>query len=306
VLDGIAQNHQSNMVVVRYHCWWPSASDPFYTANPTENAARVNYYGADYTPHAYIDGLIDAGYQTGSWDNLATQRASVSSPLTIELSGYYLRGSRTGNIRAHITNTSTGTVTGVVQFGVWESRCRFSAPNGETIHNNLMRDMLPTATGQAISIPPFSSVDTSRAFTVSSSWNADTCYAVCFVQNNSTKEIYQSGKVWVRDLPNTGVETAPIERPMDFVSLSAAEPTPFKSSTRISYGLPSEGPVSLSVFNFLGARMKTLISGTRPAGSHSVVWDGRDNRGTRVPGGVYFFELKTPYKTLTTRTVVVR
>jgi len=109
----------------------------------------------------------------------------------------------------------------------------------------------------------------------------------------------------VRTLPS-GVETAPVERPMDFVSLSAAEPTPFKHQTRISFSLSQEGPVSLSVFNLLGARVKTLISGTRPAGSHSVVWDGRDNRGARVPGGVYFFELKTPYKTLTTRTVVVR
>lgn len=52
--------------------------------------------------------------------------------------------------------------------------------------------------------------------------------------------------------------------------------------------------------------MNTLVSGTRPAGSYPVVWDGRDHRGARVPGGVYFFELKTPYKTLTTRTVVVR
>ena len=108
----------------------------------------------------------------------------------------------------------------------------------------------------------------------------------------------------MRNLP-LGVEISPVVEPATGIWLSVAEPTPFKDRTRISFSLPQEGPVGLSVYNLLGARVTTLVSGTRPAGSHSVVWDGRDNRGAHVPGGIYFFDLKTPYKSLTTRTVVV-
>jgi hypothetical protein len=198
--------HFRDMVIVRYHCWWPSSSDPFYTFNSTENAARVNYYGADYTPHGVIDGDTSANYASNNWDALVTARAQVSSPLTIALTATYNSGNRQGTVNAHITNTSTGTVSGVVQFGLFESGCVYAAPNGEQIHNNLMRDMLPDANGQAISLAAGASLDTSRAFTVSSSVAADSSYLVCFVQNASTKEIYQGAKIYIPpDMPSLWV-----------------------------------------------------------------------------------------------------
>jgi hypothetical protein len=174
-------------------------------------------------------------------------------------------------------------------------------------------DTLRMQVGDTVTIGGNATLDRGVNFWARPSWNADSCRLVVFIQKDTviygadtTKPIYQGSKIWIRTLPQSGVETAPIERPMDFVSLSAAEPTPFKDKTRISFSLPQEESVSLGVYNLLGARVNTLVSGTQTAGSHSIVWDGRDDRDARVPGGVYFFELKTPYKTLTARTVVVR
>jgi len=34
------------------------------------------------------------------------------------------------------------------------------------------------------------------------------------------------------------------------------------------------------------------VAGTREAGRHAVHWDGRDDGGQKVAGGVYFYRLK--------------
>jgi hypothetical protein len=39
--------------------------------------------------------------------------------------------------------------------------------------------------------------------------------------------------------------------------------------------------------------VKTLLSGPVEAGSHEVVWTGRDDRGLEVTSGVYFYRLAT-------------
>ena len=37
--------------------------------------------------------------------------------------------------------------------------------------------------------------------------------------------------------------------------------------------------------------MKQLVSEQLSAGKHSVVWDGTDEKGNKVPSGVYFYKL---------------
>jgi flagellar hook assembly protein FlgD len=41
----------------------------------------------------------------------------------------------------------------------------------------------------------------------------------------------------------------------------------------------------------MGQRIRTLINSQRSSGSHTVVWDGRDNQGREVASGVYFYEI---------------
>jgi flagellar hook assembly protein FlgD len=37
--------------------------------------------------------------------------------------------------------------------------------------------------------------------------------------------------------------------------------------------------------------VRQLVSGVRPAGSHAVDWDGRDDHGRDLPTGTYFYRL---------------
>jgi hypothetical protein len=74
--------------------------------------------------------------------------------------------------------------------------------------------------------------------------------------------------------------------------LSANYPNPFNPSTTIRYGIPQDGPVSLVIYNILGQQIRTLVDTPMMAGRYSVVWDGRNQSGTTLSSGVYFYRLQ--------------
>lgn len=69
-------------------------------------------------------------------------------------------------------------------------------------------------------------------------------------------------------------------------------PNPFNPSTSIRFSLASPGRVDLEIFNSIGQKVRTLISESRPAGTHNVVWDGKNDHGMPVSSGVYIARLK--------------
>jgi hypothetical protein len=68
-------------------------------------------------------------------------------------------------------------------------------------------------------------------------------------------------------------------------------PNPFSRTTSLLYRVSESTNVDLTVFDVLGRRVLTLVSGQRNAGSHVVTWDGVDALGTSVPNGIYVVRL---------------
>ncbi len=76
------------------------------------------------------------------------------------------------------------------------------------------------------------------------------------------------------------------------LALSAPAPNPFGSRTLVRFTLPGESDVTLDVLDVGGRRVRSLVLGERhSAGTHVVEWDGRSDRGERVPSGMYFVRL---------------
>jgi hypothetical protein len=71
-------------------------------------------------------------------------------------------------------------------------------------------------------------------------------------------------------------------------------PNPFSPETGIDFELPQAGHAELRVYGVDGRLILTLVDDTQEAGSHSVIWDGIDDAGQRVPGGIYFYQLIAP------------
>lgn len=74
-------------------------------------------------------------------------------------------------------------------------------------------------------------------------------------------------------------------------SLAQNFPNPFNPSTTIDFSIESSGFVTLTVYSLLGEKIAVLVSGSLPAGAHSVAWNGSGARGTAA-SGVYIYELR--------------
>ncbi len=92
--------------------------------------------------------------------------------------------------------------------------------------------------------------------------------------------------------PETSVAVNETSVPKSY-ALHQNYPNPFNPSTSITYALPLACKVEITLFNLTGQRVRTLVSGSRPAGEHSVIWDGRDSQGRPVSSGVYLYRLDT-------------
>ena len=75
--------------------------------------------------------------------------------------------------------------------------------------------------------------------------------------------------------------------------LNRSYPNPFNPVTTIAYDLPKKSRVNLSIYNIMGTKIVTLINGSEEAGYKKAVWDGTDDFGRMVSGGVYFCKIQT-------------
>ena len=71
-------------------------------------------------------------------------------------------------------------------------------------------------------------------------------------------------------------------------------PNPFNPTTTIAFSLAQPGRAQVSVYNMKGQMVKRLVDRDFSSGIHSLVWDGRDDKGKSVPSGIYLYRMITP------------
>jgi flagellar hook assembly protein FlgD len=70
-------------------------------------------------------------------------------------------------------------------------------------------------------------------------------------------------------------------------------PNPLNASTRITFVLSEAGDVTLTVYDVMGRKVRTLIQEPMEPGPHHVIWDARNDNGGELASGVYFCRLET-------------
>jgi hypothetical protein len=98
------------------------------------------------------------------------------------------------------------------------------------------------------------------------------------------------------------IETA---APQSF-QLKQNYPNPFNPETRIPFSLERAGHIQLEVFDVNGKRVRTLSNRPYQAGTHSVVWDGRNDAGALLSNGLYFVTLQSGSQQQTIRVLFLK
>ncbi len=104
-----------------------------------------------------------------------------------------------------------------------------------------------------------------------------------------------------------GVDGADDAAPPARLVLHGNVPNPFNPTTTIRFELPLSGKVRLDVYDVAGRQVRTLIEWQAlAAGSHDVVWNGRDESGTDAASGIYFYKLRAAGESRTKKMILIR
>lgn len=189
------------MAHIVYNVWWPGAGDPMYLLNQSDNTTRTNYYGCNYVPWIDVNGTQISETQ-GAFTSAVTNGNTQFAPFNIVIS----QGVISNNlieigvkiIRDPTDVTTFGNVK--LRVALTERTVAFSSPpggNGETIFYSISRKMLPNAVGTSFTIPaPGDSTFISLQYVPTAAFlqsvQMDSLRVVAFIQDDNTRQIYQS------------------------------------------------------------------------------------------------------------------
>ena len=113
------------------------------------------------------------------------------------------------------------------------------------------------------------------------------------------------GGIPVPPRPPTAVLETHVDAVPQAFTLQQNCPNPFNSDTVIGFALPTAAEVELTLYSVTGQRVVSLAQGWRPAGTHTVRWDGRDDAGRALASGVYLYRLRVGTQQVATRRLLL-
>lgn len=108
-----------------------------------------------------------------------------------------------------------------------------------------------------------------------------------------------TGVFFISSVPDlSGVPTA--------ISINGLIPNPFNPSITISFNVGQSGTVELNIFDLTGRLITRLVSQEFKIGQYSRQWDGRDNKGSMMPAGVYLVRINNGTTTDSKKVTLVK
>jgi len=79
----------------------------------------------------------------------------------------------------------------------------------------------------------------------------------------------------------------------DNFRLLANFPNPFNPTTEIRFDVGQAARIELSIYNTLGQQIRQLVDRDFERGSYGVTWDGKNDGGTMVSTGIYYYRMRS-------------
>lgn len=192
---------RSKLVAVKFPTNFPAPNDLFYLAAKEFCDSRIAYYNVFFAPTTVIDGILKPiSTDSNSVKTAIDSRLSILPRFNISV-GAVLEGDYSIDVNIKFVDTSSINLNDLIIHTVLtETDIEFEqAPgsNGETKFYDVTRLMLPSKEG----IPIRQLIDQGELlFTFEdallSSWNLENLNLVVFIQDNNTKEVFQTGSTY--------------------------------------------------------------------------------------------------------------
>ena len=119
--------------------------------------------------------------------------------------------------------------------------------------------------------------------------------------NVSAAPVITLAQVDLRTADNSGLAVGYVEEtrlagaalPTQFELLQNF-PNPFNNRTEVFFRTPVDSRVKIDVVNILGQPVRVLRDASCAAGSHRIVWDGKNEMGQEVVSGIYILRMESP------------
>ncbi len=278
------------------HC---ASGYPLYRS---EAYSRAMWYGVQYYSETYMDGAY-AGHSgnSGNWENLLVARMNRPSPMTATMWGTYNPTLGTGRIYAKFRNDSSATISGNLYFLIVRDSVYYRSPNGDVWHNYVAQDYLPNQNGSPVTVAAGDTVTQYRDFSIPDSFDISKCMIYAWIQRTSgNRSAYQSSMKKVSELG-----TYITEQPKQMPNATKLEliPNPCVKETNFLFDLPATMPFSIKLFDVTGRQIKAM-NGVAHGGKERITWNCRDDRGTTVNPGVYFYSFSSGHLNTSGKIVV--
>ncbi len=89
-------------------------------------------------------------------------------------------------------------------------------------------------------------------------------------------------------------------------NLRNAYPNPFNPSTTIEFTIPVSNNVKIEIFNIAEQKVRTVLNEQKIAGTHRVVWNGKNEFGQMVSTGMYFVRMNSSHFVNTKKIVLIK
>ncbi len=178
---------------IEYHPW---PADPFYNAASIENITRSNFYAVSSVPRMFVDGITSPQPTDSAAIAAAIEsRLAAEAPVAVTVTDTVVGRSWAGTAKlVGLSNIAAADLRGY--FVILEREVNYAvAPgtNGEKDFYYVMRDILPDASGEFLNIGTGSVITALEEADLHPEVDPDEVYAIYFVQDYVSKEIYQAG-----------------------------------------------------------------------------------------------------------------
>lgn len=195
-LLGVTINDTNVIIIETHSTMFPN--DPFYNFNVPANNARQTYYNAgSINPLGFLMGtMMPLPFEQQSWTSSINQRLNQTNTFGINVVPDIDTAERQLELTLQIGQFTGSSVSDLkLHVALVESDLHYNAPNGLTVFDNVLRDLLTPIGGESITVNPGQSITLNKTYSINPNVVMGNCKAVIYIQSVSTKEVFAVEKV---------------------------------------------------------------------------------------------------------------